>query len=582
MLRLEELGWTTRAEVCAQLAEFLLDTRPASGSRGRPRSSDEPNRSRVLRLFGHLADDSSVPVLRQILWNRREKRSARFQALEALTRLRARLPLEELQKLLESPFVRSLWDTDPVAVDADVSAGEVLTMFRSEEAEQFARSAIDGWSPRERALLLLDVNDLDGEGVAAEWADWLYHRWLREDRPRLQNARRYGLSLNLLVTFETQTRPESRALLIERWRRSRGDRRQRCLSSLCGHDDEGVPLECLGDDPRELRELAEALVLRPVDLRTYYGSDSLLQVIEEQIRAIDREPWLEGYPSPRSWSVGFHRLMNLLRTWPEDEIESRLCSLFLCPNLEPDTRERLFRVLWERYRARVGPLVHAAAQDLGAPALARTHHDLERMATEPCPADREFLRWAAEQDPEPWPALRYLAVQALEALGERSDGWQQRLLELSRDVNPFVRLQAMAALVRRGDERYSPQIVRDAVEAKAVCVRAEALWILGELDAKQHFDLLRTALLNDHEEFTRCDAVAAQEAALALVRLGTPEVMTALIRSFLVAPISVASEVYWYLRPLAAHLEGGAPPIVMRGNRVWRHERRRRWNEWNS
>jgi hypothetical protein len=108
-------------------------------------------------------------------------------------------------------------------------------------------------------------------------------------------------------------------------------------------------------------------------------------------------------------------------------------------------------------------------------------------------------------------------------------------------------------------------------------VRAEAMRVLGEIDAKAHFKLLRHTLLDDHQEDSMYFP-AAEEAGLALAHLGTPEAMSALIRAYVVAPGSLWSSLATYLDTIARRLEGHDEPIQpyefgWRRRRPWRRER---------
>ena len=113
--------------------------------------------------------------------------------------------------------------------------------------------------------------------------------------------------------------------------------------------------------------------------------------------------------------------------------------------------------------------------------------------------------------------------------------WRERLEELSQDTDAHVRLQATAALVRRGNRNRLREIERDAVSAEDSRVRATAIQILGELDAAEYADLFRRALLLDRR-WTTCSCCSpAPSATRALARLGTPEAMTTLLQDYLTA-----------------------------------------------
>jgi hypothetical protein len=602
MLRPEELIWTTRAEVCAQLAEFLLRTPPAPRSVREQAPETEYERIRWVTLLAQLGDHSSVPALRHLRRDHRESRWVHAEALYGLCRLGAVLPTEELRQILED---RSVWDpcyAEPCT--AHVYIDRLPALFRSPEAKQLARKTFEGWPPRTRAELLLSLlyaieaggyivqrqEEVDGEApgyeevvnidpIALEWVDWLYDRWLNLDRLTLERARLDGRPLNLQVMTATRKRPASRALLIERWRRARGSQRRELLLSLCGDEDEGIPGECVGDNPADWKELAETLVLSPADLHNYFGSEQLLLKIEEKIRTADRETRAERGSSLCPWSTHFQRLMYLLERWPDADTAYRLDALFLCPDLHPDLRQQLFYALGNRRRDRIGPMALALTSQAEDQSLLQ--HVLRWMAGDPRAADREFLYWAIGQTDKP--EFRYLALQVLERLGEDSAEWRLRLEELVRDKAPLVRIEATAVLVRRGEEHLLPSLVREATDAEEVCVRAEALRILGELDAGRHAGLLRRALFEDHGAIDGPygpSAPAVEEAALVLIELGTPEALTAVIRSYLaVSEWVVCSALERCLEALSARLDGREEPIELidyigrRRDCHWKQER---------
>jgi hypothetical protein len=271
------------------------------------------------------------------------------------------------------------------------------------------------------------------------------------------------------------------------------------------------------------------------------------------------------------------RVLDLLDSWPGSRGKERVAALFCCPDLK-SIRRNLFDFLWAHDRDRVASYVLSVTKRLRDHSIAGTA--LDWMAVDPCAADREFLLWASTSRTA---EFRYHAIQGMEALGEESLLWQQRLEELPRDRYPYVRLHAAGALARRGDASRLAEILREAREAKDVCVRAEAVRVLGEMDAKAHFSLLRQAFVSDHEEheypgFGALHTPVAEEAGLALARLGTPEAMTALIQAYVVTPGLLWSSLATYLDAIVRRLEGHDEPIEpyefgWRHRRPWPRER---------
>jgi HEAT repeat protein len=171
--------------------------------------------------------------------------------------------------------------------------------------------------------------------------------------------------------------------------------------------------------------------------------------------------------------------------------------------------------------------------------------------------------------------FRYTAIIGLERLGEGSAEWGERLAALSRDRNPIVRLRAWAALAKRGNEAHLAKIIRTATRARDVRLRAEALWALGELDARRHFAILQRALLTDHAEY-EYRMPAAEEAASALLRLRTPEALTILVQAALCGPQGL----WWFLIECLARTDLFAtPPSPQRVEHSlsWRRDYHRGW-----
>jgi hypothetical protein len=165
-------------------------------------------------------------------------------------------------------------------------------------------------------------------------------------------------------------------------------------------------------------------------------------------------------------------------------------------------------------------------------------------------------------------------VLAIGHLGEQSSEWFERAEQLVDDAPAPVRLHAAAALVRHGQTSRLQEIVADATKSDDVRVRAEAIRVLGELDAEQNFAILRRAVLEDWEEFDHSFAPAAEEAALALARLSTPEALTALLQVSLVGAQAVwaaASDYFEALVTSEIQSDALAMPIVnWRKGRHWR------------
>jgi hypothetical protein len=162
-------------------------------------------------------------------------------------------------------------------------------------------------------------------------------------------------------------------------------------------------------------------------------------------------------------------------------------------------------------------------------------HFLGREAHRLRAHEPEFLEWATAQDADPM--IRYYALQWGENLREDSLAWQRRLAGFAQSEDPYLRLHALAALSRRGEPARIAEIIHTATTADHLCVRAEALRILAETDARQHRPLLHQAML---EQTARCDRgghrAVFEEAWRGLMRLDPPEALTELLQLSLALP----------------------------------------------
>jgi hypothetical protein len=231
-------------------------------------------------------------------------------------------------------------------------------------------------------------------------------------------------------------------------------------------------------------------------------------------------------------------LMRMLVEWPEPGITERIRSFVACPDIATDVRWEFCDLLWEDRRDEMTNLTLVAGQLANDRELVtRVLHWLTDDAQN---SDRPLLWWAAFQDAD-W-ELPYWAMQGLERLGEASQAWHERLRALSQSPHPFLSLQALGALARRGAQDAIQAIARAAAEDKDPCVRGEAIRVLAQLGSAEHLDLIHRALWAKGPVYTpehsASDAFvpAAEEAALALGRIGTTEATTALIQGFLFLP----------------------------------------------
>src|SRR4051794_30078865 len=101
MHSVESFRWSSRTEVCEQLAQFLFQTCSIPiRRRDYTRPALVPARSDIARLLALIAEPASVPWLRRLVANTTEEHSVRIQALQGLARLQAEVPLPELRRWL--------------------------------------------------------------------------------------------------------------------------------------------------------------------------------------------------------------------------------------------------------------------------------------------------------------------------------------------------------------------------------------------------------------------------------------------------------------------------------------------------
>jgi hypothetical protein len=534
------LRWTTRGDVCAALLQYMQrmaaeETSLDLHSELRPQSGEVDTFSvlvpteyrvhpRAAQLFALLAQKEHIPVLRRLHLEPGADWQTRQNFRDALVRLQAQVPAGELKALLE-------WEHEGLG---RCNFGLFEGLFRTPEAQNAAREVMEGWTAAERAWSLTRMS---WYASLRPLADWLYERWLNEDRRLLEDVEDFEGSLNWTVaryTAKSMKRPEAKAILLEYWRQAEGEARKELRDYLWDFDD-GVPAAWVADRSEELRELAESFSLTHADLVSYHGSERLLESAVERLRLISRQ--LQADPRDKSpLDAGdFKRTVWMLADWPEPGVRERIRSLCACPDIDTEVRWEFCDYLWDRRHEEMNALVLAAGQMAGD--LLLVQRVVRWLADTPASADRELLWWAAFRD-EDW-QLPYWGMQGLEQLGEMSEAWYERLRELSRSSQPFLWLQANGALARRGEREKSAEVARMAVESDDPCVRGEAIRVLGQLGAVEHLDTIRQALWAEDSVYkVEGDAFipVAEEAALALGRIGTPAALTALIQGFLFLP----------------------------------------------
>jgi hypothetical protein len=526
MLWFELFQWTSRAAVCAHLIEFLHNTPPSPLVEDAPPHT-VPNRVAAVELLSLLAEDACIPGLRCLLLNRREELWVRICALRGLSQFKETLSAAELEELLSD---HPLWDDSrPEGLSI---LTELLELFQSPEARQIARAFVENWSAAERTNLLTSILAQHFEYSNPDLLNDFYDRWMREDRLLLEETPGRDRLLNLEVVTKTKERPESHALLLRYWREGDEEQRQTLLTDWWENDE--LIAEAAAGVERDEQQLATALRLPESALPEQLGPDQLIRLIEEKIHAANRVLCANRYYSFGTWWEEASRALQLLLEWPSSEVNERIASILCCPDMDHRLRGDLLQILRRRDPSGARVVMRRAMTDSTFIPL------LRRIVTQDPPQtlseDRDLLLWGVQQEGDP--VLRYHAVYVLEALGEDTPEWRQSLRALTRDADPYLALHASAALVRRGDDALLPRIEAAAGNAEHVCVRAEAVRILGELDAERFLPLLHRSLLEDHERCGLCpyDYPVFEEAAPALARVGTSRALTALLQGYLIAP----------------------------------------------
>jgi HEAT repeat protein len=566
-MRLEEFRWGTRREVCEQLLRLALENSatPAPEDNG---PYNEPNPGRARSLLQTLVDHTCEMIMRQLPVSKVTD-SADEEVIPAW--------VAELHHLLRRESVTPA-DLEALRNQPGFEVDETIALMlpelfdllcQSAGASQAKQNFLLALSPMERARVLIQSAQARDERLTPDLEEWLYRCWLDHDRMLLDRVCDGDAPANLEVIVATRWYPESRAMLLERWPELVEEQKQKLIGEFThnldleeeiwerihpahrewelsrGELDESLLAECLANEPARMAGMVDTLALPLSLLLKQIGTDALFISVEAKIRAASRALQEEGARSADVYTDELWRTFNLLEKWPGEEVNARIQSLYQCPDVDRSLKRKLRYVIWDRLWKQ-SPLEALAAARQAAEAGDDHWAQLatNRMGRHPRPEYRDSLLWAAGQDSV---RLRYTAVQALESLQEDSREWREQLIVLAGDPHPAVRLQATAALVRRGEDSRLTEIVREATTAEKVEVRAEALRMLGDLDAAQHFPLLRSALLDDHAVYDQYHLPAAEEAALALARLGTPAGLAALVRAALTGPHILWASIAWYL-----------------------------------
>jgi hypothetical protein len=569
------LSWTSRRDLCEQLAHYLAVHEPESSA-----SPPFPPTLRVLagELLILLAAGECLHYVMDLLRRPGEDPWLHAAGMDHLLRGNEILSPDDFERL-----VRAEWESRP----------EVLFLCRCEPHVERVRSWIRELTPHQRRALLYQLVGQVWHPHAWGWPFWaagkeqphavidvLYEQWVDVDRylPEVLESREGEPFLNVPVAVALAPRPIAMEVLAQappeysdQWGREQWLPTLYCypqwvpwLLRLQKPALSGFPIEDLHGMSFNGADITG--VVR--EIVAHFGADEVMRYFEAKIERYVREPG-EG-SSPLN---GAHLILKAVSGPEADEL---LSSLVGCPDLPWHLRMQAWRLAWERILAldcRSG--MELARQSLDEPDLSQhsLSQALYRVGTQPTPADRELLWWSTEQ--EAHPEYAFVGIVGLEALREDDAEWSSRLVALAGSAVSSVRLLACAALARRGETAY-----RERLETAARTFRTGpgdwprdheqglAIRLLGELDAPRYLGLLQAVALQELPEDH--NGSPEQEAVFVLAQLATPEAVTTLLRAYLIAPDYLRRVLRVYIPAAVARLEG---EDVSFANRIylWRY-----------
>jgi hypothetical protein len=559
---LPSLAWTTPAGVASQLARYLLASGPAADLAAVP---DPSPRVRAAELLARCATPAQRSSLRSLALDPREQVKVRRQALLALAKIGVGVSGPDFKRMLTA--LPQLRDEDSGCFETV----DLLVLARSQRAVAAARSYLLWLTPTERAALTATPRD----AMSPALSEWMYQHWLKVDRPALAGEQG-PQSPNAGVIGMTRERVESRAVLQELWRKANGAKRRELLEIL--YDEESAwtfPGELT---PGETTELAEALFL-PVDaLLAVWGRARLLSELGALLAADGRETEQkdrgrrEHHPQDRH---RYYRALRILRSWEDPLLDEWIAERALGARLHEDVRRELLLALWQRNRALaagVGVALLATGEQAGPRVLLRW------SAAEPQEVERTLF--SAALGPDCSAELRYYGLCGLDRLGGAADQWLPAVSDWVRHPLSRMRIRTLGALARRGDLMAWDTLQVEAEGSGSVYERAEIVAMLGELDAAACQPLFQRLLAREERDPRGLSAPVAEEAALALARLATPETLTVLLNAGLTTSIhSLWAALSEYLEAIF-QAEPGTTPVLRQPFINWRGYLPSSWYGW--
>ncbi|WP_186002064.1 HEAT repeat domain-containing protein [Corallococcus sp. Z5C101001] len=520
-----------------------------------PRESAD-SRCRIVWLLGIVGGAGLHPLLKSLLLDPREDPLVRDMALRAVLKHGMTLSARELLQLHEEAvepdapsfklsyllfFVRlEDFGADIEEALARMDPGDrarLLSRLRGCDR----RRSLAGLSQRQRVVeALLESNQfrfpVPQHGVPQPPAlmEWLFARWNSCDRQLLEAQGPSGRLLNVNVALALRERPEAWTHLVEWSRELTAEQLEDVEVWMVWRQSPDALAGLTGTSPSLRRWAVETLLLPLSDLLAHLGEDGLLRRLERVVRmesvACTVPCGLVKHPR------AFRYAREVLCEW--GEARRRVLYRLLCDfDVASSVRMELLDALWVRDRA-VAVRWALAAERYPDNSLL-VERILRYASANPLPADRPlFLAVLRGPHEERWE----FALKGLLALGESGAGWCDKLLTLTHDSSPRVRLQAFAGLVQQGRREWLDPLRRLAHEEPDPWTRAEALGWLGTLDAEESRPLFLAVLADARARgagefpslvFFPHVSPEVEEAIRALSRRGTEEDLSALLNASL-------------------------------------------------
>lgn len=516
------LVWTSRDEVTLLLT--ALD-------------ADAAHATTAMDLCQDIASPSAAPSLLAAARARDRPYWVRVHALRAHADVGAVVPDDALESFFaEWFFTHDTAPTYDVAAPGAFELHDLLAVVKTPAHERIAMRWLARSSPDVRAKALV-LDAISSERVAPHTMAWLVDEWIA--REGAGTSAENNLSVARLVCPD---RAEALSVLWRHWAERPRD------TATFADDCARVPgLAAMPSHPTERLRAATALHLSLDELLRALGPRGLRRAVHDVMIARSRQLAREDFsPAAECVAQRYRNALRVVRTWREGVgvATGLLHGVALAPAVRADLLDELLARDPRRAIERVAARLHAdddlPALRLVLQRLADSSRDAHGgldatsspVAHDPATGDAaRALAWRALWVRDE--AARYLAIDAVEALGATGPAWRETLGALAAGAHPLVRVRAWTSLARLGERDAVHALTVAAVGQRRVEVRAEAIRALGRLPtADDHVALFARTLTDDREAHgdDRLDAPASEQAALALACVGGARAMTALLR----------------------------------------------------